>query len=214
MPQAGHGGRPLPLGHRVTVGAEGDVGLAGGQREREVVHTVGQGAMRLQPGVGEDSQHERVLAQRLRGEGVQAAVSAQRDQVLKQEHADAPVVHVISDRKGDLGRLGRGVLALVTAAADHLAIHQGEQRGVVRRGRTAEPERLLSGRARAHAEEAQVETVGRQLLVHVPHRVEVVRPRGPDLDRGAVGQQSVDPGFGVCAHIAPGSVTADHAVLT
>ena len=88
MPQAGHIGRPLPLGHRVTVAAEGDVGLAGGQREGEVVHAVGQGAVRLQPGVGEHSQHGRVLAQRLRGEGEQAPAAREGDQVLHQEHAD------------------------------------------------------------------------------------------------------------------------------
>ena len=139
MPQAGHVGRPLPLGHRVTVGAEGDVLLAGGQREGEVVHPVGQGAVRLQPGVGEHSQHGRVLAQRLRGEGAQAAAAGQRDQVLHQQHADAAVVHVIGDREGDLGRPGRGIVALVAAAADQLAVHHGQQRGVIRRGFPAEP---------------------------------------------------------------------------
>jgi hypothetical protein len=202
VPQAGHIGRPLPLGHRVTVAAEGDVGLAGGQREGEVVPAVGQGAVRLQPGVGEHSQHGRVLTQRLRGEGVQAAAAGQRDQVFQQQHADAAVVHVIGDRKGDLGRLGRGIVTLVTAAADQLAAQQGEQRGVVRRGLTAEPARLPLGRARAHAEEAQVETVRGQLLVHIPHRVQILRPGGPDLNRGAVGQQSVNTGPGVCAHVA------------
>ena len=203
MPQAGHVGRPLPLGHRLTVGAEGDVLLAGRQREGEVVHAVVQGAVRLQPGVGEHPQHGRVLAQRLRGEGAQAAAPGQRDQVLHQQHADAAVVHVIGDRKGDLGRPGRGSVALVAAAADQLAVQHGEQRGVVRRGLTADPARLPFGRARAHAEEAQVQTVRGQLLVHLPHRVEVVGPRGPDLDRGAVVQQSVNIRLGVCAHIAP-----------
>ncbi len=202
MPQAGHIGRPLPRGHRVPVGAQGDVVLAGRQREGQVVHPVGQGAVRLQPRVGEHSQHERVLAQRLRGKGAQAAAAGQRDQVLHQQHADAAVVHVIGDRKGDLGRPGRGIVTLVTAAADQLAVHQGEQRGVVRRGLAAEPARLPSGRARAHAEETQVQTVRGQLLVHVPHRVEVVGPGGPDLDRGAVGQQGVHTGLGVCAHVA------------
>jgi len=28
--------------------------------------------------------------------------------MLQQQHADAAVMHVIGDRKGDLGRLGRG----------------------------------------------------------------------------------------------------------
>ena len=62
-------------------------------------------------------------------------VPGQRDQMLQQEHADTAVVHVIGDRKGDLGRPGRGIVALVAAAADQLAVQQGEQRGVVRRGR-------------------------------------------------------------------------------
>ncbi len=202
VPQAGHIGRALPRGHRVTVAAQGDVGLVGGQREGEVVHAVGQGAMRLQPGVGENSQHKRVLAQRLRGEGEQAPAARERDQVFHQEHADTAVVHVIGDRKGDLGRARRGIVALVAAAADQLAVQQGEQRGVVRRGRTADPARLPFGRTRAHAEEAQVETVRGQLLVHVPHRVEVVRAGGPDLDSGAIGQQGVHAGLGVHAHVA------------
>jgi hypothetical protein len=76
------------------------------RREGEVVHAVGQGAVRLQPGVGENSQHGRVLAQRLRGEGVQAPAARERDQVFHQERADTAVVHVIGDRKGDLGRPG------------------------------------------------------------------------------------------------------------
>ena len=158
--------------------------------------------MHLQPGVGEHSQHGRVLTQRLCGEGVQAAAVGQRDQVLQQQHADAAVVHVIGDRQGDLGRLRRRTAALVTAAADQLAVQQGEQRGVVRRGLTAEPTRFPLGRARTHAEEAQVETVRGQLLVHIPHRVQVVRPGGLDLNRGAVGQQGVNTGPGVCAHVA------------
>ena len=50
--------------------------------------------------------------------------------------------------------------------------------------------------------------------MQVPHRVEVVRPGGPDLDRGAVGQQAVHTGLGVCAHVAlPGPATAGDAEL-
>ena len=100
--QARHAGRPFALGHRLAVGAERDVGLAGRQREGQVVHAVGQGAVGLQPGVGEHLQHERVLAQRLRREGVQAAAAGQRDQVFQQQHPDAAVVHVVGDREGDL----------------------------------------------------------------------------------------------------------------
>ena len=39
--------------------------------------------------------------------------------------------------------------------------------------------------------------------MHVPHRIEIVRPCGPDLDRGAVGQQSVGTRPGLCVHVAP-----------
>ena len=201
MPQAGHVGRPLPLGHRVTVGAEGGVRLPGRQREREIVHAVGQGAVRLQPGVGEYPQHARILAQRLRGKDADAAAAGQRDQVLQQEHAGAAVVHVVGDREGDLGRLGRGIVTLVAAAADQLAVHQDEQRDVVRRGRAADPACLPLGRHRAHAEEAQVEVVRGHLGVQVPHRVEVLGPGGPDLDRRAVGQQSVGAVLAGCAHV-------------
>ena len=138
----------------------------------------------------------------------------QRDQVLQQQCAGTTVVHVIGDGQGDLGRPGRGIVALVTAATDQLTVHHGEQRGVVRRGLTTEPARLPFGRTRIQAEETQVETVWGQLLVHLPHRIEVLRPRRPDLDRGAVSQQSVHPGLGVCAHCAlPGSATADDAEL-
>src|ERR1700761_565803 len=37
--------------------------------------------------------------------------------------------------------------------------------------------------------------------MHVPHRVEIAGPRGPDLDRGAIGQQSVGGGLSLCAHV-------------
>ena len=139
VPQAGHVGRPLPLGHHVAVAAEGGVRLAGRQREGEGVHAVGQGAVRLQPGLGEHSEHGRVLAQRLRGKGVQAAPAGQRDQVLQQQCADTTAVHVIGDRHCELSRRGRGIVALVTAAADQLTVQLGKQRGVIRRGLTAEP---------------------------------------------------------------------------
>ena len=67
VPQARHAGGPFPFGDRVTVGAEGGVGLAGRQRKRQVVHAVRQGALRPQPSVGEHLHHERVLGQGLRG---------------------------------------------------------------------------------------------------------------------------------------------------
>ena len=203
MPQARHVRRLLPFGDRLTVGAQGGVGLIDRQREREVVYAVGQGTVRLQPDVGEHPQHGRVLAQRLRGKGADPPAAGQRDQVLQQQHADAAVLHVIGDREGDLGRSGRGVVALVGAAADHLAVQQGEQRGVVRCWLAAYPACLPFGRTQAHAEEAQVEIVRGELFVHVPHRVEVLRPRGPDLDRAAVGQQSVNVRLGTFAHIGP-----------
>ena len=201
VPQAGHVGRPFPLGHRVPVGAEGGVGLAGGQRERKVVHTVREGAVHLQPGVGEHPQHGRVLAQRVRGNGAAPAAAGHRDQVLQQQRADAAGMHVVGDREGDLGRPGPGIVALEGAAADQLAAQHGEQRDVVRPGLAADPACLPFGRHRAQAEEAQVEVVRGHLGVQVPHRVEVLGPGGPDLDRRAVGQQSVGAGLARCAHV-------------
>ena len=191
MPHARHVGGPLPYGDRIAVGAQGGVRLVGGQRERQVIHAVHQGALRLQPGVGEYPQHGRVLAQRLRGKGAEPPAAGQRDQVLQQQHADAAVMHVIGDREGDLRGPGPGAVVLVGAAADHLPVQHGQQRRVVRSGLAAYPARLPLGRERAHAEEAQVQVVRGHLGVHVPHRVEVIGPRGPDLDRGAVGQQRV-----------------------
>src|SRR5262249_4505539 len=66
---------------------------------------------------------------------------------------------------------------------------------------------LLLGCGRAHAEKAQVKVVRGHPGVQLPHRGEVLRLRGPDLDRGAVGQQSIDAGPGSCAHIASSSAT-------
>ena len=102
MPQAGHVSGPLSFGDRVAVGAEGGVSLVGGQRERELVHTVGQGTVYRQPGVGEYLQHARVLDQGLRGESVDSPAAGQRDQVLQQQGADAAAVHLVGDRHGDL----------------------------------------------------------------------------------------------------------------
>ena len=117
--------------------------------------------------------------------------------MLQQQRADAAVVHVIGNRHGDLSRPGVIVGHLEAAAADQLTIQLGEQRDVIRRGLAAEPARLPLRRDRARAEETQVEVVRGHLGVHVPHRVEVAGPGGPDLDRGAVVQQGVHTGLGV-----------------
>ena len=199
-PHARHVRGPLPHGDRIAVGAQRGVRLVGGQRERQVIHAVRQGALCLQPGVGEHPQHSRVLAERLRGKRADPPAAGHRDQVLQQQHADAAVMHVIGDREGDLRRPGPGPGPLVGAAADHLPVQHRQQRRVVRPGLAAYPARLLLGRERAHAEEPQIQVVRGHLGVHVPHRVEVLGPRGPDLDRGAVGQQSVTAVLRVDAH--------------
>ena len=200
VPQAGHIGRPLPLGHRVTVGAEGDVLLAGRQRERKVVHAIHQGALRLQPGIGEHPQHGRVLAQRLCGKRADTPAAAQRDQMLHQQHADPAVVQVIGDRERDLRGLRPSAVTLEGTAADHLAVQHSQQRGMIRGRLAAYPARLLLASQRAHAEKTQVQVVRGHLGVHVPHRVEVAGPRSPDLDHRPVVQQSVNARLGVCAH--------------
>ena len=97
---------------------------------------------------------------------------------------------------------------LIAAAADHFPVQHGQQRGVVRCGLAADPARLPLGRKRADAEETQIEIVRGHPGVHVPHRVEVAGPCGPDLDRGAVGQQSVGAGLGPCAHVALPGISA------
>ena len=126
--------------------------------------------------------------------------------MFQQQHADTAVVPVIVDREGDLRRPGPGAVLLVGAAADHLAVQHGQQRRVVRRGLAAYPARLLLGSRWAHAEEAQVEVLRGHLGVHIPHRVEVAGPRGPDLDRGAIGQQRVNAVPRVYGHAAlPGA---------
>ena len=207
-PHARHVRGPLPHGDRIAVGAQGGVRLVGRQRERQVIHAVHQGALRLQPGVGEHPQHGRVLAQRLRGKGAEPPAAAQRDQVLQQQHADAAVMQVIGDRERDLRGPGPGAGLLVGAAADHLTVQHGQQRRVIRPGLAAYPARLPLGRQRAHAEKPQVQIVRGHLGVHVPHRVEVIRPRRPDLDRGAVAQQSVSAVLRVNAHAALPGLTA------
>jgi hypothetical protein len=205
VPQARYVGRPFSFGDRIPVGVKVGVALAGRKREPEVIHAVFQGAERPQPGVGEHLQHQRVFAQRLRGEGTDTLAAGQRDQVLEQQRADTAVVHVIGDRHGDLGRPGP-VSQFVGAASHHFAIQHGQQRGMIRTGIAAYPAGLLLGRGRAHAEKAQVKVVRGHPGVQLPHRGEVLRPRGPDLDRGAVGQQSIDAGPGSCAHFASRSV--------
>ena len=201
-PHARHVGRSLPHGDRIAVGAQGGIGLVGGQREREVVHAVYQAAMHRQPGIGEHPQHGRVLAQRLRGKSAKPPAAGQRDQVLQKQHADATVMQVIGDREGDLRRPGSCAGLLVGAAANYLAVQQGQQRRVIRPGLAAYPARLLLGHHRTHAEETQVEVIRRHPGVHVPHRSEIVGPRGPNLDRGAVGQQRVSAALPVYAHTA------------
>ena len=109
-------------------------------------------------------------------------------------------MQVIGDRERDLRGLGPSAVTVEGTAADHLAVQHGQQRGMLRGGLAAYPARLLLASQRAHAEKTQVQVVRGHLGVHVPHRVEVVGPRGPDLDRGAVVQQSVNVRLGVCAH--------------
>ena len=201
MPQAGHVGRPFAFGDRVAVGAQGGIALVGGQREGEVVDAVREGAVRRQPGIGDHPEDKRVLGHRLGNKGAEPPAARQGDQVLKQQRADAPVLHVIGDCEGDLRGRGTRAGPLIAAAAHHLAIQDGEQRRVVRGGLAADSARLLLGCHRAHAEETQVEVVWGHLGVHVPHRVEIAGPRGPDLDRGAVGQQGIGGGPGLCAHV-------------
>jgi hypothetical protein len=164
-----------------------------------------------QPGVGEHLHHERVLTQCLRDEGADPLAAGQRDQVLEQQRADTAAVHVIGDSHGDLRRSGAVAGHLVAAAADHLALQYRQQRAVVWRRLAAYPARLAFGRAPAHAEEAQIQIFRGHLGVHVPHGIEIVRPCGPDFDRGPVGEQRVGIGPSLCIHVAPALPLAQDA---
>ena len=191
MAQAGHVSRPLPLGDRVTISAQGGVGLVSGQRELELVHPVRQRTLRLQPGIGEHLQHELVLVQRFRDQGAYPLGAGQRDQVLQQQRADPALMHVVDDRESDLRHRMAAAEPLVGAVADHLAVQHRQQRGMIWCGLPAYPARRLLSRGRAQAEKTQVQVVAGHLLVHVPHRIEITGPRRPDLHRGPIGQQSV-----------------------
>ena len=124
--------------------------------------------------------------------------------VLEQQRADTAVVHVIGDRHGDLRRSGAVAGHLVAATADHLALEHRQQRAVVRGGLAAYAECLALGRAPAHAKEAQVQILRGHLGVHVPHRIEIAWPGGPDFDRAPVGEQGVGTRLSLCVHVAPG----------
>ena len=85
------------------------------------------------------------------------------------------------------------------------AVHLGHARvdRVDRAGEVAGGDVLQDGPPDgAGGVETQVEIVRGHLAMHVPHRAEVAGPRGPDLDRRAVGQQSVGTGLDPCAHVA------------
>ena len=84
------------------------------------------------PASAKTREHARVLRQRLRGERLELPGPGERDEVLKQQRGDAPVVHGVRDREGDLGRLGRPVPRHLEAGEpDDLAVVEGEQGGVV-----------------------------------------------------------------------------------
>ena len=178
MPQARYACRPLPFGDRVTVGVKAGVVFAGRQREADLIHTVRQGAMRPQPGVGEHLQHGRVVTERLRLKGADSPAARQRDQMLQQQRADTATVHVIGNRHGDLRRPGAAAHQLVAAAADHLTRQHRQQRGAARPGLAAYPARFLLGRDPARAEKAPVQILRGHLGVHLPHRIEIIRARG------------------------------------
>ena len=102
MPQAGHVSGPFPFRDRITISADAGPVLAGWQREPDLVYPVRQRMLHPQPSIGEHLHHERVITQRLRDERAHPAAAGQRDQVLEQQCADPPVVHVIGDRHGNL----------------------------------------------------------------------------------------------------------------
>jgi len=92
---------------------------------------------------------------------------------------------------------------LIAAAAGYLAVQDGEQHRVVRPGFAAYPAGLPLGRGRTNAKETQIQVIRRYPETHLPYRVEIAGLRTPDLNRGAVGQQSESAVPGRCADAAP-----------
>jgi hypothetical protein len=191
----------LALGHRVQVRSPAGVGDVAGQVESQLGDAVCQLAAGMQPRVSEHLQHRVVLGHHHSGKGPHSPVAGSRHQVLEKQGCHTPVMGMVGDGERDLRRVGPPAY-LVDGDTYEFPGQPGEQGGVVGRRLPAGPaSRLLSSR-QAHAEEAQVNVVGRHRAMHLPDGVEVAGGRRPDLDRGAVGEKRVHTAGWLCLHAA------------
>ena len=78
---------------------------------------------------------------------------------------------------------------LVAGHAHQPVLLPGQQGRVTGIWLAAHPERLAVGRQRTEAEKAQVDVIGGQRKVHLPHRVGVLRRGRPYQHRAAVSEQ-------------------------
>ena len=193
VPQARHVGAALPVRRRVQERVPARIGVIARQVAGELDDASVQLAPGAQPGVPEDPLHLGVLRQDGGGKGGDAPEARVRHEVLEQQGSDAPVVHVVGHRDGDL-RPGPVVVDLIAGDADNLVAAQRQQRGVVGPGRPADACGLLLRGELAGVEETQVGVIGGHSLMHRPDRRQIIGPGGPDLDRCPVGQQCVDAG--------------------
>src|SRR5690348_3604630 len=103
---------------------------------------------------------------------------------------------VVGDGERDLRRVAPPG-CLIVGDTYEFPGQPGEQGGMVGRWLPADPMSRLLGPYQAHAEEAQVNAVGRHRAMHPPDGVEVAGGRRPDLDRGAVGEKRVHAASGL-----------------
>ena len=156
--QARHIRPAFPARHGLQVTAQPVSIFAAGQGEGQLDRVPGYPPLRRQAGVREHPQHRRVLRQRLRGEGPQAALPCLPDQMLEQQAGDTAAVHVIRDSERhlrDAGLPGR----LVGGDAGQPAVLPGQQRHMLGIRLAADPSGFLLGHARAHTEKPQVHVV-------------------------------------------------------
>jgi len=190
MTQAHHIRAALAERGGVQVRVPARIGVIVRQVAGQLDHAVFQLAPDAEPGIGEDLLHLGVSRQHGCREGGDAPAAGVGDQVLKQQRADAPAMHVVQHRERDF-RLVPVARDLVAGHPGELASHRGQQSGVVGGGCPADPACFLLRGQPAETEETQVGVLRRHGLVHRRDRRRVARGGGADLRCRAVGQQGV-----------------------
>ena len=188
MAQACHVRAALAERGGVQVRVPARIGVIVRQITGQLDHAVFQFAPDAKPGIGEDLLHFGVLRQYGCRQGADAPAAGVGDQVLQQQRADAPAMHVVGHRERDF-RLVPVARDLVAGHAGELASYRGQQSGVVGGGCPADPACFLLRGESAETEETQVGVLRRHGLVHRRDRSRVARGGGADLRCRAVGQQ-------------------------